>query len=92
MTELFSSFTLTYVCQGHARFGFTLFTLKSQLRHREIEKMELEFLHKHISDPNLLSRLPKWFQSLANGDLPDGAADVFSTLVNKLVTGPTQTG
>ncbi|RPD63870.1 hypothetical protein L227DRAFT_572310 [Lentinus tigrinus ALCF2SS1-6] len=60
---------------------FSSFTLT----HQEIEKMELEFLHKHIGDANLLSRLPKWFQYLANGELPDGAANVFATLVNKLV-------
>ncbi|RPD78281.1 hypothetical protein L226DRAFT_567942 [Lentinus tigrinus ALCF2SS1-7] len=55
------------------------------LHPHEIEKMELEFLHKHIGDANLLSRLPRWFQYLANGELPDGAANVFATLVNKLV-------
>ncbi|KAI0690193.1 hypothetical protein C8T65DRAFT_672029 [Cerioporus squamosus] len=61
---------------------FSSFTLT----HPEIQQMQLEFLYEHISDPNLLSRLPKWFQYLENGELPAGAANVFSTLVNKLVT------
>ncbi|RDX50132.1 hypothetical protein OH76DRAFT_1455600 [Lentinus brumalis] len=61
---------------------FSSFTLT----HPEIQQMELEFLYEHISEPNLLSRLPKWFQYLENGELPAGAANVFSSLVNKLVT------
>ena len=56
-------------------------------RHPEIQTMEVDFLFQRVSDPALVSRLPKWFQYLENGELHPGAGAVFSTLVNKLITG-----
>ncbi|TFK94560.1 hypothetical protein K466DRAFT_290631 [Polyporus arcularius HHB13444] len=55
--------------------------------HPDVQKMEIKYLRSNIKQQTVLERLPKYFQSLEDGDLHPGAGSILATLFVKIVTG-----
>ncbi|KAI0690192.1 hypothetical protein C8T65DRAFT_588158 [Cerioporus squamosus] len=54
--------------------------------HPEVQKMEVEYLRDNIRQPTIMERLPKYFQSLEDGELHPGAASILAALFVRVMT------